>query len=353
MSFTYRKNAAYDLDYELSKIEVEGFMSQLVDSFGRQHTSLRVSVTDRCNLRCRYCMPACGVDCSPKDEILSFEDLTFTVEAAESMGIEAVRITGGEPLLRRDLPDFVAMLTDEVELDDIAMTTNGFLLPKYADPLAEAGLDRVNISLDSLQPERYLEITRFGEIENVWNGIEAAAEAGFYPIKINALALDGFNDDEFEDWLDLTREHSITVRFMELMPVGQGARMKAEHGEFLDLTKVRRRLVDEYGLEPASTEVGNGPARYWKLPGAPGQMGFITPMSNPYCSTCSRLRLTSTGQIRPCMAFDDNVDIKPAIRKRDRREVQQGLFRAVRDKPRGHKWNSGEVTKTGMSEFGG
>lgn len=327
-------------------------MSELVDSFGRSHDSLRVSVTDRCNLRCSYCMPEEGVSFEPREHVLSFEDLAWTVEIAAELGIEAVRITGGEPLLRANLPTFVEMLDERLELNDVALTTNGLLLERHADALAEAGLDRVNVSVDSMETDRFAEITRIGGLESVVRGTIAAARAGLEPLKINTLVVDEFNTDEFDRWVEITREFEVTVRFMELMPIGEAAR--GQHvGEFVDLTEVRRRLTDRFDLEPDDTEVGNGPARYWSAPGAAGKLGFITPMSHPYCDTCSRLRLTSTGEIRPCLADDAQVDVEAAIHRRDAGAVETGFRVAVERKPAGHEWRDGETTETGMSTLGG
>ncbi len=327
-------------------------MNQLVDSFGRRHRSLRISVTDRCNLRCRYCMPATGMKFASRDELLSFEDIVFAVDVAVSLGVDNIRITGGEPLLRSELPKLIAMIDGETDAADIAMTTNALLLDEHAEPLAAAGLDRVNISLDSLKPERFTKITRHGILEDVWEGIEAASDAGFSPLRINALLLDGFNDDEVGDWLELTRDHEIDVRFMELMPIGEGAEL-GRLGDFLNLTQLRERLVDHFGLIPADPEVGNGPAKYWREPGAAGRIGFITPISDSYCDTCSRMRLTSKGKLRACLAYDDHVDAKKAIQDRNREATIAKFRRAIDDKPAGHRWRDGQVTETGMSVLGG
>lgn len=327
-------------------------MKHLIDSFGRRHRSLRVSVTDRCNLRCRYCMPASGMTFAPRRELLRFEEITFVVDVAVSLGVDKVRITGGEPLLRSELPTLIAMLKEETEVADIAMTTNGLLLDRHAVALAEAGLKRVNVSLDSLDPERFTEVTRHGILEDVWEGIEAASRAGLEPIRINALLLEGFNDDEVGDWLDLAREHAIDVRFMELMPIGEGAEL-GRLGGYLNLTTLRERLVQERGLIPVDPAIGNGPARYWKEPDSPGRIGFITPMSNSYCDTCSRMRLTAKGKIRACLAEDEHVDISQAARAGDREAVIEGFRRAVAQKPAGHQWRDGVVTETGMSALGG
>lgn len=327
-------------------------MKELTDSYGRIHRSLRISVTDRCNLRCQYCMPAEGLACAPRSELLTFEEITFAVDVAVSMGVDRVRITGGEPLLRRDLADLIGMLKSQTDVADIAMTTNALLLDRHAPALAEAGLDRINISLDSLRPDRFEKITRHGALKRAWKGIDAAIDAGLGPLRINTLLLAGFNEDEVDDWLELTREHPIDVRFMELMPIGEGAEL-TRLGEYVDLTALKDRLVEERGLVAAEVSVGNGPARYWRVPDGKGRVGFITPISNSYCDSCSRMRLTSMGELRACLAADEQVDIRPALRSGDRRAVEEGFRKALAEKAAGHHWRSGQVTQTGMSALGG
>lgn len=327
-------------------------MSELVDNFGRTHDSLRISVTDRCNLRCRYCMPEEGIDCSPRDELLSFEAIARTISVAADLGIEAVRLTGGEPLVRRNLPELIAMLREEADLRDVALTTNGMLLARKAADLAEAGLDRVNVSIDSRDPKKFREMTRHGQLERVWHGITTARDVGLEPIKVNALVLEGFNDDEFDNWLALTRTSSLVVRFMELMPIGE-ATDPALRDRYVDLSEMREELVERYDLEPADTDVGNGPARYWRLPGAPGKIGFITPRSNPYCQTCSRLRLTSTGRIRPCLASEREIGLPDDLLEVSREVIAEAFRRAVGAKPSGHRWNEMEETPTTMASIGG
>lgn len=327
-------------------------MKQLQDRFGRVHNALRISVTDKCNLRCHYCMPVTGVKCAPKDQLLTFEQIVKTVQVANRLGVDRIRITGGEPLLRRDLPRLIGMLKRETDSANISLTTNALTLEKHAQALAEAGLDRINVSLDSLRPDRFEKITRFGVLETVWRGIEAASKAGMKPIKINTLLLSGFNEDEVEDWIKLTMENDISVRFMELMPIGEGAKM-AEIGGYLNLTALKDRLIETHGLAPVSTESGNGPARYYAVPGALGTLGFITPLSNKYCDTCSRMRLTSTGELRACLAHDEHVDISQAIRAGDEAAIEAGFLAAVGNKVAGHNWESGQITQIGMSKLGG
>lgn len=297
-------------------------------------------------------MPVEGIPCATREELLTFEEIVLVVDVAVSLGIDRIRITGGEPLLRRGLSELIGQIKERTGAVDVAMTTNGLLLSRHVEALAEAGLDRLNISMDSLRPDRFRKITRHGLLKTTWAGIEAAVEAGFSPLRINALLLEGFNDDEVEEWLELTRRRAVDVRFMELMPIGEGAKNSAI-GNYLNLTKLRKRLVEEVGLVAADVEVGNGPARYWRIPGAPGRVGFITPLSDSYCNRCSRMRLTSTGQLRACLAADKNVDIVGAIREGDRQAVRDGFLQALNAKPAGHNWRSGQVTRAGMSALGG
>lgn len=327
-------------------------MSVLTDRFGREHNTLRVSVTDRCNLRCQYCMPMEGIECSSRDALLTFEEITYAVDVACDLGIERVRITGGEPLLRKDLHELIRMLVEETDIEDLSLTTNGLLLERRIDALAEAGLNRVNVSIDSVQTHRFAQMTRFGRLEDALRGIIAAAEAGLAPIKVNALALEGFNDDEFDRWLDITRDFDVAIRFMEKMPIGEAAK-NDDIGGFVDLTEVRKELTERHGLVPAETSIGNGPARYWKLPEAKGSLGFITPLSNPYCNSCSRMRLTSTGELRACLADDTEVSMAEAIRNRDRDGIAAAFRQSLFQKPEGHNWNDDEITHTSMSSLGG
>ena len=324
----------------------------LVDRFGRVIDYLRISVTDRCNLRCQYCLPE-GFNCfEPREELLSFEEIVQVVQVANQMGIDKVRITGGEPLLRKGLPRLVRMLRSETRLSSLSLTTNGLLLPELAEELAQAGLDWVNVSLDSLDPVRYRMITRYGELERVWEGIRRASEAGLSPVKVNVLVLRGINDDEIEDWIRLTEDHQVTVRFLELMPIGEGARLFGL-AAFVDLTEVRKEMVRRFGMVPARPERGNGPARYWKIPGARGMVGFITPISEPYCDQCNRLRLTATAKLRPCLAYDRQIDLKQALRRGDRQAVREAFLRAAGIKPWGHAWQQGATTEVLMSRIGG
>lgn len=324
----------------------------LIDTCGRLVKSLRISVTDRCNLRCMYCLPQEAVAFGRTDALLSFDDLVCAVRVACRLGIDHVRLTGGEPLVRPGVPDLVARLKRETKIREVALTTNGVLLARHVDRLAEAGLDRLTVSVDSLQPDRFQAITCLGSLDDVWSGIRRAAAVGLRPLKINVLVLRGMNDDEIDAWVELTRDHDLVVRFLELMPVGEGASISLA-SRFVDLTQVRRRLVNALGIVPVEGMAGNGPARYWQLPGAAGVLGFITPISDRYCSSCSRFRLTATGDLRPCLAHELSVPLRDAIRARDDARIEAGFARAAALKPVGHAWSDGAVTPIRMSCIGG
>lgn len=335
-----------------SEVEERRQAGPLVDRFGRTLESLRVSVTDRCNLRCSYCLPEGSNDFGPTNEYLSFDEIVRLVRTMCRLGVDRVRITGGEPLLRPGLPELIARLKQETAVRDLAMTTNGVLLSRHADELARAGLDRLTVSADSLGPERFEKITRWGRLDDVWAGVKKAAAAGLRPVKINVVVLRGMNDDEIDEWVRLTADHELSVRFLELMPIGEGA--KAGNRErYVNLSDVRRRLEATLGLLPANGPRGNGPARYFQLPGGRGTVGFITPMSESYCDTCSRLRVTATGELRPCLAYDLGVSLRDALRANDEAAVEAGIRRAVEIKPEGHAWRSGQVTRIRMSGIGG
>jgi cyclic pyranopterin phosphate synthase len=257
------------------------------DDFGRAISYLRVSVTDRCNLRCVYCMPAEGVEKRPHDAILRYEELALTIRAAAELDICKVRLTGGEPLARLGLPQFVQMVAAIDGIDDLAMTTNGTLLARHAAALAEAGLQRVNISLDTLRPDRFKQITRRGRLHDVWSGIEAAETAGLTPIKLNMVVVRGLNDDEVSDFARRTVSDGWHVRFIELMPIG--ANVDWAGNGVVPVPEIRTRIETEVGpLRPIHGPTGNGPARYYQLPGAEGTIGFIGALSEHFCTTCNR-----------------------------------------------------------------
>jgi len=272
-------------------------MTGLVDSWQRQLNYLRISVTDHCNMSCVYCSVG-SVPLLPRSEILSYEEIERVVQVAATMGINKVRITGGEPLLRSDLSRLVGMLSQIEGIDDIALTSNGILLSKYAVELKQAGLKRVNVSLDTLKRDGFKRITGRDKLGEVLSGIEAAHVAGLQPVKVNMVVLRGMNDDEIIDFARMSTNQGWHVRFIEFMPFGM---LKAEALETVSAQEIRERIRSLGKLEPYTGKTGNGPAKYYRLPGARGTMGFISPMTEHFCDTCNRLRLTSDGQLRPCL----------------------------------------------------
>ena len=325
-----------------------------LDNFNRPISYLRISVTDRCNLRCVYCMPPEGVPWRSHEELLRYEEIELIVQAAASLGISKVRLTGGEPLVRLSFVELVRMLARIPGIDDLAMTTNGTFLARHAAELAEAGLKRVNVSLDTLQPERFRQITRLGDLAAVFEGIAAAREAGLVPIKVNTVVVRGLNDDEVVDFARLTLEGDWHVRFIELMPLGANTAWAGDG--YVSVGEVRRRIEVALGaLLPAKVGVGNGPARYYRFPGAVGTIGFISPISEHFCYQCNRLRLTADGRLRPCLLSDYEMDLRTPLRQgAGLTEVRELLIRSIRAKPeRHHLDESVSPRERVMSEIGG
>jgi cyclic pyranopterin phosphate synthase len=327
------------------------------DAYNRPISYLRISVTDRCNLRCIYCMPPEGVTSRSHEEILRYEEIELIVQAAASLGISKVRLTGGEPLVRLGIVDLVRMLARIPGVDDLAMTTNGILLARYAADLTKAGLRRVNVSLDTLRPERFRRITRLGQLEDVLAGMEAARRAGLKPVKINTVVIRGMNDDEVVDLARKTLEAGWNVRFIERMPVGNDMMGEGEwHEQIVTGQEIRRRIEAELGvLEPAQVSIGGGPARYYRLPDAEGTLGFITPISEHFCYQCNRLRLTADGRLRPCLLSDYEIDLRTPLRQgADLAGIRELLIRSIRSKPERHHLNESVTPrKRAMSEIGG
>jgi cyclic pyranopterin phosphate synthase len=306
----------------------------LTDQFGRTIEYLRISVTDRCNFRCQYCMPLEGLPWLPKAEILRYEEIVEVVRQLAPLGLRRLRITGGEPTIRPDLVALIRQLRAVPGVEDIALSTNGVLLPSLAAPLREAGLDRVNISADSLRPERVVAIARRDLGFDIVHSAKAAEAAGLAPIKINVVVMRGINDDEIEAFAALTREHPWHVRFIELMPVGDLRELTWDHvvpsAEILDRLRATGTLAPDAG-----PSLGNGPATYWRFSDAPGTVGVITPMTHTYCERCNRVRLTADGRLRTCLFGDHEVLLRDALR---RGEPLEPLFRtALANKPRAHE----------------
>ena len=310
-------------------------MTGLYDSFQRPINYLRISVTDRCNLRCIYCTPSEGLTLFRHDEILSYEEIFTVVKTAADLGITRVRITGGEPLVRVGLPKLIGMIAGIQSITDISLTTNGTLLAEYAEQLKNAGLHRVNVSLDTLKEERFRTITR-GKValKTVLTGIETAKAAGLNPVKINMVVLAGTNDDEIPDFALKTINNDWNVRYIELMPFSESS---PENPGFLSVEEIKKRLKPLGELIPATMAAGNGPAKYFRFPGARGTIGFITPVTEHFCFNCNRLRLTSDGKLRPCLLSDKEIDLKQALRQRlPNEELKTLIQEAVASKPLRH-----------------
>lgn len=324
------------------------------DGLGRTVNYLRISVIDKCNLRCTYCMPVEGFEWIPKSEILRYEEIRSIVREMAGMGLRRVRITGGEPLVRQDLPELVRQLRTIPEIEDISLSTNAILLPRFATELRLAGVDRVNISLDTLRRDRFEEIARRPArlFDETMKGIEAAERAGFSPIKINTVLLRGLNDDEVVEFARMTRTRPWHVRFIELMPVGENLHLA---DRFIGTDEVLTRLLEIDELLPDEGPIGNGPARYYRFAGAPGSVGVITPLSHNYCDSCNRLRLTADGRLRTCLFGTHEVDLKTPLRATG--SVREQVEAALQDKPERHLLVLGSDSGSGglgaLSQVGG
>ncbi len=325
------------------------------DRFERTIDYFRISITDRCNLRCIYCMPEQGVPLCAHDDILRYEEIERIVRAAAALGVRTVRLTGGEPLVRLGVVDLVRALACIPGIEDLAMTTNGMLLSRYAAPLAAAGLRRVNVSLDSLRPERFRAITRYGNLETVLAGIEAAFAAGLQPIKINTVVVRGQNDDEVVELACQTLRNPWHVRFIEWMPVGMVGEEADWRVHIVTVAEVRARIEAALGpLGPAEVD-GAGPARIFRLPDAAGTLGFIGAVSEHFCDRCNRLRLTADGKLRPCLLAADELDLRTPLRQgATQADLESLLLEAVRMKPRGHHlMEQSRVGDRAMAQIGG
>ncbi len=313
------------------------------DTLGRKITYLRLSVTDLCDLRCIYCMPEHGVPKRAHSEICSLEELCDMAAAAVSLGVRKVRITGGEPLVRRGVVSLCRMLRALPGLEELCLTTNGVRLPELAAPLREAGVDRLNISLDTLRPERYRSITRIGELSSVLRGLDAAEAAGFSHTKLNCVLMGGVNDDEIEDFVRLTQARPLSVRFIELMPMGACA--KWEKARFLPAGAVLDRVPE---LEPAGTD---GVSQLYRIPGAAGTVGLIEPMSHAFCAECSRIRITADGKLKPCLHADTEIALRGLHGESLLDAIRQGIAR----KPERHALMRDGESHAGrcMNEIGG
>ncbi|MFC1870095.1 GTP 3',8-cyclase MoaA [Chloroflexota bacterium] len=328
-------------------------MTGLSDSFQRPINYLRISVTDRCNLRCIYCAPLGGSKMMSHNDILTYEEILTIAKAAAELGVTKVRITGGEPLVRLGLPGLVEMLAGIAVIDDISLTTNGTLLSGCAAELKSAGLRRVNISLDTLKPDRFRFISGSnGNLDDVLAGIEVARSVGLNPVKLNMVVMSGVNDDEIVDFAAKTIEDEWHVRFIELMPVNG---RDSVDSQFISVSEMRRRLGSLGELEPCLPSVGNGPAKYFRFPHARGTVGFITPVSEHFCIQCNRLRLTADGRLRPCLLSEGEIDLKQPLHSGiSSAGLKKLIEEAVALKPQQHHLSEGCVPKDRpFSQVGG
>jgi GTP 3',8-cyclase len=326
----------------------------LIDGFDRSISYLRISVTDKCNLRCVYCMPEGGLPWLRREEILSFEEIARVVEAAASVGVTSIRLTGGEPLLRRNLHHLVAAIASTPAINDVALSTNALLLREHLDALVAGGLKRVNVSLDTLRGDRFEAIARRPGLDEVLAAIDAAILAGLAPVKINCVVMRGRNDDELVDFAELTRTRPVYVRFIEVMPVVENAALQRD--AYLSSDEMLARIAMHEGLVPVGGPGGNGPARYFAFPGATGAVGVITPLSHEYCDSCNRVRLTADGRLRLCLFGDHAVDLRGPLRAGATAAELASLLRsAMLIKPQRHHLRLGESASRmrAFSEVGG
>jgi GTP 3',8-cyclase len=330
-------------------------MDALRDAWGREIKSLRVSVTDKCNFRCRYCMPAEGLEWLPRDEVLSFEEITRLVRVLAAMGVSEVRLTGGEPLVRRDLPDLVRMLARVRGVDDLSLTTNGVLLDRLAQPLVDAGLRRINVSLDSLSHVRFAEITRRDALDRVLAGLaEAERHPELRPIKVNCVAIKGFTETEVPALAELARRKPYVVRFIEFMPLDADQAWRED--EVLTGGEIRALIEAAHGLLVELPAKASSTARRFAFADGRGEIGFVNPVSEPFCSTCDRIRLTADGQLRTCLFSRREWDVKSPLRKGASDEELEGLLRwAVAHKELKHRINEPGFVRASrsMSQIGG
>lgn len=321
-------------------------MKILKDNFNRKIEYLRISVTDRCNSRCKYCMPEGGVEFKSHDKILSFEEIINIVSVFAKLGVKKIRLTGGEPLIRKDIVALVRKISNIEGISEITLTTNGLLLKKYAKQLKEAGLDRVNISIDSLDEEKYSLITRSSNLKDVLEGIEESKRVGLEPIKLNTVLVKGFNDNEIEDLVNLTKDNNYDVRFIELMTIGDTSNWSKD-----------RYLSNEIVLEKVKTlksvikKDESSPADYYQIPGYKGRVGLINPISCGFCSNCNRVRLTSTGNLKLCLHSDVEYNLREYAY--DKEKLEEKLLEIIKEKPKEHKLNQGVIIKKNMFQIGG
>ena len=327
-----------------------------IDPFGRAITYLRISLTDRCNLRCVYCLPQDGLQWQARADQLSVDEIARVVETAAQGGVKRVRLTGGEPLVHPKIVEIVRRIAFIQGIEEVSLTTNAMLLEKLAQPLADAGLTRVNISLDSLDADKFKRITRGGDLNRVWRGITAAEQAHLSPLKLNTVIVRGLNADELPALARLTMENDWHVRFIEVMPIGNtqdwGEGFPAPSERYVSVQEMRAALLT-FDLRPVTAPIGNGPARTFRIPNALGTVGFISPLGEHFCQNCNRLRLTSDGRLRSCLVIPSEVSLRDAVRSG--KPLEEFFQQAIAQKPEHHDLLVAVPagSQRGMSQIGG
>ena len=326
-------------------------MDQLIDTFGRHIDYVRLSVTDRCDLRCVYCMPEGFKDFEIPEHWLSFDEIERIIAVFGKLGVSRIRLTGGEPLVRKGVPELASRLSALEGIDDLSLSTNAVQLSKHAKSLHSAGVSRINVSLDSLQADRFKAITK-GKLSKVIDGLMAAKTAGLSPIKINMVVMKGINDDEVEDMVDFCIKHDFTLRFIETMPMGETGQDASDR--YVDLQDVKKRLKKRFDLIPGVMP-GGGPARYMQVAGTEVRIGFITPISQHFCETCNRVRLSAEGTLYMCLGQDDKLELRPLLRAGISDEsLEKAIIDAIARKPERHEFKDkpGQIVRL-MSKTGG
>lgn len=324
---------------------------ELIDPFGRKVEYVRLSVTDKCNMRCFYCIPKGFTNFEEPEKWLTFEEVERLIGIFVDLGVRRVRLTGGEPLVRKNLPELAARLSAIPGIDDLSLSTNASLLSEHASALKEAGVSRINVSLDSLQHERFKEITG-GKLQTVLDGLQAAKRAGLSPVKINVVAMKGLNDDEFESIVEYCLENDFTLRFIETMPVGSTGKDATDY--YYDLQQLKKRLQKRFSLIPGMMP-GGGPARYYQVKGTELRIGFITPISQHFCETCNRVRMSVDGTLYLCLGQNDKVELRPLLRDGSSDDqIRMAIVEALTLKPMRHEFKEepGQIVRI-MSQTGG
>lgn len=327
-------------------------MNKLVDKYGRVYSYLRISVTDRCNFRCKYCIPTKHFEFIHHNDILSYEDILFTLNIFSEIGIKKVRITGGEPLVRKGITNLIGEIRKNIKIEEVTLTTNGSLLSKFSKDLKESGLKRINVSIDSLKPERYHSITGGFDLKNVINGIKSAQNEGIFPLKVNTVLIRGFNEDEIIDFCHFAADNNINVRFIEFMPIGNSSEW-SKHSvisgkEILDI------ISEKFTITKLEKHKYEGPSLDYRLSNG-AKIGIITPVSNHFCGSCDKLRLTADGKLRPCLLSDNEIDLREAIKGRDTYKLLNLIKESLKIKDWTHHVSDNESIKFNrtMSHIGG